>query len=158
MDKRFSIFQDVITAFDEGFDLAAKYDAMPHQYGGEILYQSEMHLIQAIGRNPNVTITSIAASTSKTASACSQMVHRLKKKGLVVQERNILNNREYKLGLTEKGWEIYRLHEILDERCLQRTCAGLNSFTDEELNIYISIQKKLNEAFAVDVEQNGKLL
>ena len=33
MDTRFELFETVISAFDEGFDLAAKYDTMPHQYG-----------------------------------------------------------------------------------------------------------------------------
>ena len=158
MDTRFELFETVIFAFDEGFDLAAKYDTMPHQYGDETLYQSEMHLIQAIGRTPNVTITEIAAASSKTTSAFSQMVHKLKKRGFVNQERNAQNNREYKLSLTEKGWEIYRLHEVFDEKCLQRTCAGLDGFTDAELEIYVAVQKKLNAAFAKDVEQNGKLL
>ena len=60
--------------------------------------------------------------------------------------------------MTEAGWEIYRLHEVFDEKCLQRTCAGLDVFTDEELRLYIAVQEKLNEAFAKDVEQNGKLL
>ena len=55
------------------------------------------------------------------------------------------NNREYKLSLTEAGWEIYRLHEVFDEKCLQRTCAGLDVFTDEELRLYIAVQEKLNE-------------
>ena len=112
----------------------------------------------AIGRTPNVTITEIAAASSKTTSAFSQMVHKLKKRGFVNQERNAQNNREYKLSLTEKGWEIYRLHEVFDEKCLQRTCAGLDGFTDAELEIYVAVQKKLNAAFAKDVEQNGKLL
>jgi DNA-binding MarR family transcriptional regulator len=158
MNERFELFQAVISAFDEGFDLATKYDAMPHQYGDETLYQSEMHLIQAIGRTPNVTITAIAAASSKTTSACSQMVHKLIKRGFVNQERNTQNNREYKLSLTEAGWEIYRLHEVFDDKCLKRTCAELDDFTDEELQLYIAVQKKLNGAFAKDVQQNGKLL
>jgi DNA-binding MarR family transcriptional regulator len=158
MDKRFELFQAVISAFDEGYDYAAKYDAMPHQYGEETLYQSEMHLMQAIGRSPDVTITAIAAASAKTTSACSQMVHKLKKRGFVNQERNEQNNREYKLSLTEKGWEIYRLHEVFDEKCLQRTCAGLDMFTDEQLQTYIAVQEKLNAAFAKDVALNGKLL
>ena len=158
MDHRFELCKAVISAFDEGFDLAAKYDAMPHQYGDETLYQSEMHLIQAIGRTPNVTVTAIASTSSKTMSAYSQMVHKLIKRGFVNQQRNTQNNREYKLSLTEAGWEIYQLHEVFDEKCLQRTCAGLDGFTDEELRLYIAVQEKLNAAFAKDVEQNGKLL
>jgi DNA-binding MarR family transcriptional regulator len=157
MEDRFVLFKSIIEAFDEGFDLSEKYDSMPHQYGDQILYQSEMHIIQAIGKSPNTTVTTIANKMMKTKSACSQMVHRLQKKGLVIQKRNALNKREYHLELTSKGWAIFDRHEVFDDECLHRSCSYLDEFSDEELRIDIAVQKRLNEAFAVDVEQNTKV-
>lgn len=95
MDNRYGLYAELIDSFDEGCDLCSRYDSMPHQYGGEILYQSEMHFLQAVGDTPNITITVISQQLGKTKSACSQMVRKLIKKNLIVQERNQNNNREY---------------------------------------------------------------
>ncbi|MBM6724793.1 MarR family winged helix-turn-helix transcriptional regulator [Pseudoflavonifractor phocaeensis] len=155
MESRMELFRNVIAAFDEGFDLAEKYDSMVHRYGEETLYQSEMHLLQAVGRTPGITMTEIALSASKTKSACSQMVHKLQKRGLLTQVRNSQNNREYKLYLTDRGREIYCTHEKFDEACLNRSYVYLSGFQEQELQTYIAVQKRLNEAFKADIEQNS---
>ena len=46
MDNKYKRYDELIKSFDEGCDLCTQYDSMPHQYGGEILYQSEMHFLQ----------------------------------------------------------------------------------------------------------------
>lgn len=157
MDKRHEQYEDLIRYFDEGCDLCIRYDSMPHQYGDEILYQSEMHFLQAVGDTPNITITVIAQQFGKTKSACSQMVRKLIKKDLITQERNQNNNREYYLNLTPKGVDIYYAHEEFDKKCLTRTYESLKDFSDEELQAYISVQKHLNEVFAKDVEEHDVL-
>ena len=157
MDKRLKQCDELIKAFDEGYDLCLKYDIMPHQYGNEVLYQSEMHFLQAVGNTSNITITALASQLGKTTSACSQMVRKLRKKNLIVQERNENNNREYYLSLTEEGKKIYYAHEEFDTKCMMRTYECLKTFSDEEIQLYISIQKCLNEVFCKDVEENGVL-
>lgn len=157
MDNRYGLYDELIDSFDEGCDLCTRYDSMPHQYGGEILYQSEMHFLQAVGNTPNITITLISQQLGKTKSACSQMVRKLIKKELIVQKRNQNNNREYYLNLTPKGVDIYYAHEEFDKKCLTRTYDSLTDFSDEELQAYISIQKHLNEVFAKDVEEHDVL-
>lgn len=153
MDKQ-KQYEELIQSFDEGCDLCAKYDQMPHQYGNEVLYQSEMHFLQAVGNTPNITITVIAQQLGKTKSACSQMVRKLMQKDLITQERNQNNNREYYLNLTQKGIAIYYAHEEFDQKCMQRTYESLKGFSDEELQTYISIQKCLNEVFSKDVTEH----
>ncbi len=157
MEDRNKKCDELLKKFDEGFELCTEYDSIPHQYGDEVLYQSEMHFLQAVGNTPNVTITIIAQQLGKTTSACSQMVRKLKKKKLITQERNQENNREYYLHLTPKGREIYYAHEEFDRNCMLRTYECLENFSEEELQTYISIQKHLNEVFKKDVEENGIL-
>lgn len=157
MNKMYKRYDELIEAFDKGCDLCIKYDSIPHQYGDEVLYQSEMHFLQAVGNSPNTTITVIAQQLGKTKSACSQMVRKLKERNLIVQERNQNNNREYYLTLTKKGTEIYHAHEEFDRHCLLRTYESLKDFSDEELQTYIAIQKRLNEVFTKDVNENGVL-
>lgn len=154
MDQRFDLFMKVVQTFDIGYDSAFEYDSVPHQYGDEVLYQSEMHLLKAIGQFTDITVTELAVKFKRTKSACSQMVHKLRRKGLVEQIRNEKNLREYNLILTERGWEIYNLHTKFERNCLKRSCSYLNDFTTEELETYIRVQEKLNEAFKQDVEDN----
>lgn len=155
MNKKEKQYEELIRCFDEGFDLCTKYDLMPHQYGDEVLYQSEMHFLQTVGNTPNITITVIAQQLGKTKSACSQMVRKLIKKELLIQERNQNNNREYYLNLTQKGIAIYHAHEDFDHKCLLRTYESLKDFTEQELQTYISIQTQLNEVFVKDVNEHN---
>lgn len=157
MNPRFQQYEKLIRCFDEGYDLCSQYDSTPHRYGDEILYQSEMHFLQAVGNTPNITITIIAQQLDKTKSACSQMVRKLINKGLITQYRNPLNNREYYLNLTPKGTKIYYAHEEFDKRCLRRTYDCLKAFTEDQLNDYIKIQTCLNQVFAKDVAENEML-
>ena len=150
-------YKELLQRFDKGYELCYEYDSMPHQYGDEVLYQSEMHFLEVVGDTPSITITVISQQLGKTKSACSQMVRKLVKKELLTQERNEKNNREYYLNLTERGKEIYEVHKEFDEKCMQRTYKSLADFSEEELQSYISVQKTLNQVFQKDVDENGVL-
>lgn len=151
---RVELFDKLINTFDEGYVFVYKYDAEHHKYGDEVLYQTEMHLLCYVGRNPKTTATAIAAAMDKTVSACSQIIRKLRRKNLVEQIRNAENNREYYLELTELGWKVFAAHEDFENACLKRTYDYLNEFSDKDLYTYIRVQKRLNEAFKRDLEEN----
>ncbi|GCA67350.1 MarR family transcriptional regulator [Mediterraneibacter butyricigenes] len=157
MGNQYEQYKELLQSFDKGYELCYEYDSMPHQYGDEVLYQSEMHFLEVVGDTPSITITVISQQLGKTKSACSQMVRKLVKKELLTQERNEKNNREYYLNLTERGKEIYEVHKEFDEKCMQRTYKSLADFSEEELRSYISVQKTLNQVFQKDVDENGVL-
>lgn len=156
--KRYQIFNDLLNALDVGCQLIKEYDAMPHQYGTETLYQVESHVIQMIGKNPSITITMLANAMNKTPSACSQMVKKLKQKNWVKQVRNKNNNCEYNLELTQHGWIVFENHEKLDQACADRNFRNLKNFTDEQLQTYIDIQEHINNSFRKDVEDSRNQL
>ena len=56
--------------------------------------------------------------------------------------------------LTDEGKEIYEDHDLFEKRCLERSFHNLSSFSKEEFKIYLSIQNKLNETFAMDVKES----
>ena len=58
--------------------------------------------------NEGITISEMAYRTKKTPSAYSQMIRKLRKKGLVEQTRNKENLREYMLNLTPDGKQMLR--------------------------------------------------
>ena len=64
------------------------------------------------------------------------------------------DNRVYNLFLTEEGMSIFRNHAQFEYQCYKRGFEGLKSFTYEELEIYLAIQRKINESFQRDVEES----
>lgn len=135
--------------------LMNEYDSLPHDYGNEVLYQSEAHLIQCIGYHEGITVTEASKILKKTKSACSQMVKKLVNKNWVQQTRNKENSREYKLYLTPEGLTVYEHHENFDRLSYEQNSTELYDFSDQELNLYIKIQKKMNELIGLDVERSN---
>jgi len=151
---KYELLCDIMDAMDQAYELMNEYDSMPHKYGDYLLYQSESHLIQYIGKNHGITITELSKVFKKTRSACSQLVRRLRAKGWVAQIRNVDNNREYNLHLTKEGKEVFQNHEEFDTQCFNRKCEMISKFEIEELKIYLEVQKNINEAFKEDVERS----
>lgn len=152
--NKYDLFLKLIEAFDKGCKYVDDYNALLHNYGGVIMYQAESQFIRQIGLNPGITITELAAIFDKTKSACSQLMRRMKEKGWIYQERNKENNREFRLFLTEAGQKIYVNHREFEDACYQRTINMLDAFSEKELQTYIDIQKQLNKAFKLDVEES----
>ena len=136
------------------YDLMSEYDSLPHSYGENVLYQAEAHLIDRIALHPGVTVTDLANMVRKTPSACSQLVRRLRDKGWVEQVRNAANNRQVMLRLTPAGEHVYRDHAAFDKQCQALTFRRLEGFTEAELATYLSIQRRINEAYADDVRRS----
>ena len=155
MDAREELCQKLMDIVDAGYDLMAEYDSLPHQYGEVTMYQAESKVIQYIGRHKSATITEIAASNGKTPSAYSQIIRKLKQKGWVEQVRNQNNNREYNLFLTVAGWQVFNVHHKFERACYARTFQKLKIYGDEELEEFCREQRRLKEAFKLDVEDSN---
>lgn len=156
METREAIYQQMMKQMDIAYDLMEEYDATPHRYGTETLYQVESHMIEMIGNHEGITITEIAKRVKKSKSACSQMVQKLRSKDWVIQKQNKKNNREYNLFLTKDGWNIFHGHQQIDAKCWQRGLQNIQKFSNEELQLYVKIQKQINRSFAEDVEVSKK--
>ena len=150
--QRETLLRQIWAAQDEAYDLMYEYDSLPHRYGENILYQSEAHIVDLIGEHPEITVTELAAILKKTPSACSQIVRKLRAKGWVEQRRNEENNRIYNLILTESGEQVYQEHVTFNHTCQMATFRLLESFTQEELLHHLMVQRKLNEAYAADLQ------
>ena len=152
--RRETLLRQVWAAQDEAYDLMYEYDSLPHRYGENTLYQSEAQIVDHIGEQPGITVTELAAILKKTPSACSQIVRKLRAKGWVEQVRNEENNRVYNLYLTEAGRRVYQDHTAFDRSCQAATFRLLETFSSEELEHHLMVQKKLNEAYQSDVEHS----
>ncbi len=116
---------------DIAYELMNEYDSMTHCYGDVILFQAEAYIVSCIGATPDITLTEVADKLQKTTSACSQIVKKLGKKGLVEQVRNELNKRIYNLKLTTSGMQLYNAHKHVNEVCKKNTFNRLGGVSYE---------------------------
>lgn len=156
--KREAILNEIWDAQDRAFDLMTEYDALPHHYGDEILFQAEGRIIDIIAENPGITVTDLSCILRKTSSACSQIVRKLREKGFVEQTRNQKNNRLYNLQLTANGLKVYRDHLNFNQNCQEITFQMLSDFTVEELNAHVRVQRRINEAYQGDIQRSREKL
>ena len=78
---------------------------------GISMYRSEIHTIQAIGKNPGINVTALAEYLGVTKSAVSQTIAKLYRKGLVRKTSTPGNAKEVILELTDLGLIGFRNHE-----------------------------------------------
>ncbi|MFA0816398.1 MAG: MarR family transcriptional regulator [Anaerofustis sp.] len=153
-NEKYLIFLKLMHELEHSFQFIENYNSVPQIYNGMLFYNAETHTLQAIGQNHGMTISELAVYQDKTKSACSQMVKNLIAKGLVMQAMKPTNKKERYLYLTEKGMQIYNSHEAFDHKCFMKAYDKLMPITAEEMEIYISIQQKLNQSFAEDLSVN----
>ncbi len=153
MMKCYDLFETAMSLILKANKYINIYEKTPRAYGTEdVMYMEECHTLEMIGNNPNITISDIARNTGKTKSASSQLIDRLVKKGFLLKEGHPSNNRSYKLKLTEKGNLVFRKHQQYDKDSYKKIMEALTDFTDEDINIYIAIQKKINEQLMKNAE------
>lgn len=157
IDKRFEIFCHMLEELDHSVYLIDEYDKLLHDYNGEVMFQAESQMIKTIGDFPGITASQISKKFGKSTSSSSQIIRKLKNKGWVRQTRNELNSREYNLFLTEAGKGIYDKHRDFEQKCYNRTFEMLSDVTNEEMESYIKIQKRLNKSFEIDVEESKNI-
>lgn len=87
-------------------------EKIPKNYGTEhILYRSEIHTIEAIKIHENVNASEFSNILGITNGALTQIISKLKKKGLVDQYNTSDNKKEVYYRLTDKGLIAYYGHE-----------------------------------------------
>lgn len=150
-DKRQTLL-DIWETHNNFHKLMAEYDSRLHTYGEHILYQAEAHLIDLIGYNPGITVTDLAKEVGKTPSACSQVVGRLKNKGWVKKRKNVNNNRQFKLELTESGKKVFKDHVNYDREQQELVFEKLSQYSASDLLIYLEIQQHINNLYSEVVD------
>ncbi len=101
-------------------------DKKVRSYGtDELLYPSEIHVIDAIGMSKDMTTTKLAAKLGITKGGISQITSKLIKKNLISKKDGDGLNEVY-LILTDKGITAYQAHIKLHEPMVNK----LNSLFD----------------------------
>jgi DNA-binding MarR family transcriptional regulator len=99
--------------------LTRQLEQAPRKFGtDELLTHTEIHLIETIGDQPDLSVTDIAALLEITKGAVSQNLKRLENKELTTKRTDPQNRSRLLVGLTAKGqtayWAHKHWHETMD--------------------------------------------
>lgn len=106
---------------------------------GELLYPSEMNMIEAIGKQTGITVTELCIAFGVTKGAVSQTVSKLVARGYVQKDRNAAYTKEIMLSLTVKGKEIFEKHEQFHQKMDQSLEQLILGIPKEKLAIFREI-------------------
>lgn len=105
---------------------------------------TEIHTIEAIGKEGNKTMGKIAHDLRITVGTLTTAINRLIKKGYVERKRTEEDRRVVLVNLTEKGEEVFNVHNIFHEEMID---AILEAFKGEDLEILTKILGKASRFF-----------
>ncbi|WP_440945794.1 MarR family winged helix-turn-helix transcriptional regulator [Methanosarcina sp. T3] len=108
---------------------------------GILLYPSEFHIIEVVGKYPEKNLTSIASHLGVTRGAISQMAQKLEKKGLVKRARTPDNKKNIMLELTGFGQEAFEWHKALHESLETGIRDELEQMSDADIEKLLRVHK-----------------
>ena len=89
-----------------------RFEKVPMDFGvEEMLYPSEIHTIETIGKNHRINVTELAEIMGITKGAVSQMITKLVRKKFVKKVRFPRSEKTVFLELTPKGKKAFQGHE-----------------------------------------------
>lgn len=111
MERNTSVDAEI---FERWYRIHKKMNLMeriPCNFGlDDPLFLSEIHTVEAIGNTPDNNVRIIADVLGVTPSAASQVIKKLKDRGLVRKIRGIRNEKEVSIELTEQGLIAFTNH------------------------------------------------
>lgn len=94
---------------------------------------TELHVIQSIGSQEQVNVTTIAQRIGVTKSAISKITSKLMKKDLIERYQLEDNQKEVFFRLTTAGESVFHFHELFHSRLERHMLEFLSRYSDEEL-------------------------
>lgn len=95
---------------------------------------NEVHIIEAIEKAEVPSMSEVANRLMITPGTLSTSVNRLIQKGYVKSERSTQDRRVVLLSLTDKGQEVFQIHEDFHKKMINRILSTTN-FNEDELLI-----------------------
>lgn len=98
--------------FQRVVKLSRELEKIPRKFGtDELLSSPEVHMIELIGDNRNLSVTGLAKLLDVTKGAVSQSLKRLESKGFTFKEEDPANVSRSLLRLTNKGKTAFYAHK-----------------------------------------------
>ena len=149
MNEKMQTIAELMMHFYRVVNKINELEKMPYDFGvGEKLYPSEIHTIQMIGNNSGINVTALAQKLGITKGGVSQMISKLKKRGLINKVRSMDNDKEILLILTSKGQEAFNGHEKFHYDMYMDFIKYMNDINQEQIDMFKKVLDKVD--FYVD--------
>ena len=126
----------------------------PHYCGTEdLLYASEIHVIDVIGRYPNINVSEVAEKLGIGKSAIPKIIKKLTAKNMVSRHTPPENKKMVQLQLTEKGKIAYKAHLKFHEKFDRNLIKRFTNCTQEEYAFFdrftIAIEEEVDSILTI---------
>jgi DNA-binding MarR family transcriptional regulator len=128
--------------------LTMEFEGTIRTYGTNVdIHGSEIYLMKNIADHEASHISELARILGVSKSAVSQMVFRLKKKGLAYKETDPENRTRYLVKLTEKGKAAHARHMRLRHEIFTTFLDDLEMFNDDEVEQFTGFIDRIRKFF-----------
>lgn len=107
----------------------------------------QIHLIDLIGRFPDINITELANTSGVTKGAVSQKLSWLEKRKFIIKVRGEGNNKETFVKLTDLGWKAFKVHEKYHEKFDRELFDTIKNMSEENTELVNLILSKVDNIF-----------
>lgn len=110
-DKQISPYA-IIEKFSRVVKMWQQIEKQPRKFGiDEDLYSAEIHLIEVVGENKDMSVSELAGLMGITKGAISQTLKKLENKDLILKALDPSNSSRFLVKLTAKGKIAFYAHE-----------------------------------------------
>lgn len=146
MEELADLFVRVVNRYNE-------MEKIPYFTGTDlVLHRSEVHMIDAIGKNQDINITKLSKLQGITKAAVSKMVRNLVKKGLVTKSLSPETENEVVLNITDEGKKVFEIHREYHERLNGEFTGIFSGMSEQALDDLRSTLTKMGNAFDKTIE------
>lgn len=124
-----------------------RFRNIPLSFNGSYpLRTSSIHLIDMIGKKPDMNVTQLAEAFGLTKGAVSQMTSNLEKNGLIKRRKAEGDDKNVYFDLTEEGWKVFHGHEEYHRNLYQKVGNMLDEYSTEELERFSKVIDAIEDA------------
>lgn len=140
--KRFNRFD---TLFHKVMNKMRRIEKTPRKFGTDVLlYPSEIHTLDVIGRNTGINITDLAALQGVTKGAVSQVIRKLVDKEMVIRMKDEKSDREVLLMLSGTGKVAFDAHRDFHSQIDPHLIDIINNASEDNIRFMESIFTSLD--------------
>ncbi|HOF34131.1 MAG TPA: MarR family transcriptional regulator [Spirochaetota bacterium] len=132
LDKMSDAFKRLIHSLTAGNNL-------PSDYAGVLLFRSEVHILEIIGKNPGITSSAITTKMNVTKGAVSQITSKLFNKNLIKKTPSSHDAKTLELNLTIKGKDVFDFHKIKENTLKNKILTETGNLKPEDIKRLTSI-------------------
>ncbi|VFQ46807.1 MarR family transcriptional regulator [Desulfoluna butyratoxydans] len=137
LSTKFAAFDAI---FHRVMNKMKRIEQKPRYFGTDILlYPSEIHTIEAIGKNPGINVTDLAALQGVTKGAVSQVIRKLVDKEMVIRMKDEKSDREVLLVLSPTGKTANAAHQKFHSRIDPILLELIDEADEEKIAFTVSV-------------------